>query len=93
MASLFYPYFFLLTVVASLLRGANRFRQYRKKRGMSILHDWKDWLGGYPLEVTSVQELEAILQAAGFATERVVRTRGWGCNQLVLRRTGSPASA
>src|SRR5215204_5390487 len=37
-----------------LLRGRNpvvRYTEYKRTRGMSVVHDWHDWLGGLPFEV------------------------------------------
>lgn len=58
------------------------------ERGMSLWHDYIDWLGGYPFEVASPADVRAWLSAQGFAmrTERTVGNRQ-GCNEFVLART------
>ncbi len=43
-------------------RGLGRWRakvrQYKTQRGMSYYHDVKDWLGGYPMEFSSIAEVK-----------------------------------
>jgi 2-polyprenyl-3-methyl-5-hydroxy-6-metoxy-1,4-benzoquinol methylase len=64
-----------------------RYREYRKARGMSLLHDWMDWLGGLPFEVAKPEEAFTFLRERGF-TLRGLRTRGgsYGCNEFVFSR-------
>lgn len=65
--------------------------RYRGNRGMSRWRDIIDWVGGYPYEVASADELIAFYCEQGFSVARVESTRGLGCNELVLRRGGVPA--
>jgi 2-polyprenyl-6-hydroxyphenyl methylase/3-demethylubiquinone-9 3-methyltransferase len=60
MTGVFLSYFVGRGFLADLVRVRNpvaRYRQYKKRRGMSVLHDWRDWLGGYPFEVASRQSV------------------------------------
>lgn len=68
-------------VVARTLRGATQ------GRGMDTVIDWIDWLGGYPFEVATPDEIVAHFARDGFALTRL-RTvgPGHGCNEFVLRR-------
>ena len=59
----------------------------RRERGMSARHDWTDWVGGFPFEFASFELLVAYFAARGFSLVNSRRTVGWGCNELVLRRT------
>lgn len=61
-------------------------REYSRKRGMSLFHDWRDWLGGYPFEVAKPEEVARKLTAAGFELQRQALTRGLGCNEFVFLR-------
>ena len=61
-------------------------REYARKRGMSIFHDWKDWLGGYPFEVARPEDVVRGLTADGFGLQRQMLTRGLGCNEFVFFR-------
>ena len=52
---------------------------------MSLIHDWFDWLGGYPFEVAKPEEVIGFFATRGFAVAKVRTTRRQGCNQFVLR--------
>jgi 2-polyprenyl-6-hydroxyphenyl methylase/3-demethylubiquinone-9 3-methyltransferase len=89
--STFVPYFVGRGLIADVLRVRNplsRYREYRRTRGMSMAHDWVDWLGGYPFEVAKPEEVFHFCQSRGFDLHRL-RTCGGklGCNEFVLRRT------
>ena len=84
--SVFYPIFFTTAFLASVLRRRNVFSEYRNGRGMSITHDWSDWLGGLPFEVARVDELFHFGRARGFVLENIVTNNGHGTNQLVFRK-------
>jgi 2-polyprenyl-6-hydroxyphenyl methylase/3-demethylubiquinone-9 3-methyltransferase len=62
--------------------------QYKKSRGMSRWHDMVDWLGGYPYEFTSAQQLADFFEADGFRLRRLEANTGYGNHQLVFERTG-----
>jgi 2-polyprenyl-6-hydroxyphenyl methylase/3-demethylubiquinone-9 3-methyltransferase len=52
--SVFLPYFFSRAVAASIIKKENVFSNYRRNRGMTIVQDWFDWVGGFPFEVAKV---------------------------------------
>lgn len=85
----FFPLFWLYSLVLDLrnreLPGSH-IRNYALKRGMSITHDWRDWLGGYPFEVAKPDEVARRLSANGFELQRQTLTRGLGCNEFVFKR-------
>jgi hypothetical protein len=83
------PYFVgsqLLTDVARLRNPFEYYRAYKQKRGMSVVRDWIDWLGGYPFEVASATEIFDFMRARGFRLDRLISTNGSGCNEFVFRR-------
>ena len=58
--SIFVPYFVLRGLAADLLQLKNplsRYRRYSEVRGMSVVRDWIDWLGGYPFEYAKPEEI------------------------------------
>jgi len=60
-----------------------------KERGMNFYHDVVDWVGGYPYEYGSVEEIEALCQSLGFAPVRTLRAGvPTGCNEFVFRKHG-----
>ena len=91
--STFVPYFVVRGVLADVVRFRNpvvRYREYRRTRGMSITHDWMDWLGGYPFEVARPESIFDFYHTRGFSLERLKTCGGrLGCNEFVFARTGS----
>jgi 2-polyprenyl-6-hydroxyphenyl methylase/3-demethylubiquinone-9 3-methyltransferase len=75
---------------SDLVRTGNplkTWREYRKHRGMSPLHDTLDWLGGLPFEVAKPEDIILPVQREGFALTNLVTQRGtMGCVEYVFRR-------
>jgi 2-polyprenyl-6-hydroxyphenyl methylase/3-demethylubiquinone-9 3-methyltransferase len=63
--------------------------QWRRgtRRGMSRWHDLLDWVGGFPFEVASPEEIFRFYRDRGFGLEELTTQRGSpGCNEFVFRR-------
>jgi 2-polyprenyl-6-hydroxyphenyl methylase/3-demethylubiquinone-9 3-methyltransferase len=59
--------------------------QYRKNRGMTKWRDIIDWVGGYPYEVSTPDEVFDFCRARGFELTKLNCGRvGLGCNQFVF---------
>jgi SAM-dependent methyltransferase len=78
-----------------LVRGVNPIkwvREYRKLRGMNYWHDAHDWLGGYPYESASAEEVAAFMKRQGFTllksfnTESSLGLTGSGCAEYLFIR-------
>ncbi len=82
--------------VAGLLVTGRRphryFTEYRQNRGMDWSHDMEDWLGGYPYESTTYEEVGRFLTQRGF---EVVKSKVWprrlgllgsGCGEYLFHR-------
>jgi 2-polyprenyl-6-hydroxyphenyl methylase/3-demethylubiquinone-9 3-methyltransferase len=83
------PYFMGRRFISDVVRGRNpltHYREYHRNRGMSVIRDWVDWLGGFPFEVASPAATFEFVRARGFRLERLVTTLGSGCNEFVFRR-------
>ena len=93
--SVFVPYFVGRGLGADLLRIRNplaRYREYRRTRGMSLVHDWVDWLGGYPFEVARPEEVFHFCHTRGFHLRKLKTCGGkLGCNEFVLGKTRTEA--
>ena len=80
---------FARCLAADALRGRNPLARYlgTAGRGMSVWHDWVDWVGGYPYEVAKPEEVFGAVAEHGF-TLTALRTCGGhaACNQFVFRR-------
>ena len=89
-AGFFYVYFGVGLFVADLLRLRNPFRRHSgDRRGMKFRYDVIDWVGGYPFEVASPQEVEGYARARGFDCRCVFfAARRHGCNEYLLHRRG-----
>jgi SAM-dependent methyltransferase len=87
------PFFFTLFFVCGLgidlvhLRNPiARYTDHRKYRGMSLVHDWLDWLGGYPYEYATADALTDFVAERGFRLlKREPPPIGFGNNQLVYQ--------
>lgn len=86
--AIYIPYFFLPAFGWDLLKLRNPFRrytEYKRQRGMSKVHDWYDWLGGYPFEVAKPEEIFDFYRKKGFELRRLISCAGGlGCNQFVF---------
>jgi 2-polyprenyl-6-hydroxyphenyl methylase/3-demethylubiquinone-9 3-methyltransferase len=88
-SAVFFPLFWLYSLALDCQRReipGSHIRNYALKRGMSITHDWRDWLGGYPFEVAKPADVVNTLSAKGFELRRQILTRGLGCNEFVFER-------
>jgi 2-polyprenyl-6-hydroxyphenyl methylase/3-demethylubiquinone-9 3-methyltransferase len=84
------PHFVGRQLLSDAVRGRNPFeyyRSYRQLRGMSVIRDWHDWLGGYPYEVATPTATFDFFRARGFVLARMKTTNGLGCNEFVFLRT------
>lgn len=90
----FFPLFAAVGALQDLLRMRNPAGRYRDsdRRGMSLVRDWHDWLGGYPFEVARPDEVFRFLRDRGFVLQDLSTTTGWGCNEFVFRRGGPPSA-
>ena len=80
------------TWVGANLKSLLRKRRLRRKRprGMTAWHDAVDWVGGYPFEVASREEVISFFEQRGFSEENVVSVgRKQGCNQFVFRKSNN----
>ena len=57
-----------------------------KDRGMSVWHDWVDWIGGWPFEVATPDAVVNPLSERSFCLHKIKTVgNGWGCNEYVLK--------
>jgi 2-polyprenyl-6-hydroxyphenyl methylase/3-demethylubiquinone-9 3-methyltransferase len=71
-----------------------RWTAYDKNRGMSHWRDIIDWVGGYPYEVATPDEIFDFYRARGFTlTKLKCGGVGLGCNEFVFLRNGTSENA
>ena len=56
-----------------------------KLRGMDFMHDVIDWVGGYPYEYASIQEIKDLIAPYGFKCIKEIDSNvPTGCNEMVF---------
>jgi len=66
--------------------------EYRRRRGMSKWYDIVDWVGGYPYEFATPDQIFDFYRARGFTlTKMKCGGVGLGCNEFVFDRTNLAA--
>jgi 2-polyprenyl-3-methyl-5-hydroxy-6-metoxy-1,4-benzoquinol methylase len=82
----------LKALVGATLRGQpgeylRSWSNYRQSRGMSKWHDIIDWVGGYPYEFATPDQLFDFYRERGFALAKMkCGGAGLGCNEMVFER-------
>jgi 2-polyprenyl-6-hydroxyphenyl methylase/3-demethylubiquinone-9 3-methyltransferase len=84
------PWFAGRRFVIDCLKGDNPvlfYKKYKERRGMSPVHDWFDWLGGYPFEVARPEQIFRFYRDKGLTLTNLT-TKGAlaGCNEFVFVR-------
>lgn len=83
--------------LAYTARGGNfaaYLKNYQTKRGMDFMTDVRDWLGGYPYESASPDEVREFMAQRGFTLEKSLNAQpvkvcgffGSGCAEYVFRK-------
>ena len=72
-------------------------RNYSKKRGMDFFHDVHDWLGGWPYESISADEVNALMAFINFTSKPIITPKrkfldraaeffGSSCDEYIYRK-------
>jgi 2-polyprenyl-6-hydroxyphenyl methylase/3-demethylubiquinone-9 3-methyltransferase len=65
----------------------NALRNRKSARGMSVFYDFYDWIGGYPFEVSTPEEIFDYFKARGYLLKKIKTVGGkMGCNEFVFQR-------
>lgn len=86
---IFFPVFALAGLLSDLTQTKNpikRYTKYQKERGMSLIHDWIDWLGGYPFETAKPGDVFDFYFNKGFTMTKLATRQSLGCNQFVFHK-------
>ena len=67
-------------------RYFDQYREYKKSRGMSRIHDIIDWIGGYPYEFAKVQDLASFYTKDSFRLTKRLENDAYGNHQLVFAK-------
>lgn len=60
---------------------------YKRNRGMSVMYDLIDWMGGFPFEFARYEVLEGYIRARGFELIKGNQATSLGCHEMVFVRT------
>jgi len=78
------PYFIFARKLFHIIRGKKNIR------GMSLWHDMLDWLGGYPFEVSTPENVTLYFTKKGYS---LIKThlcgKKMGCNEFLFRKNAS----
>ena len=55
----------------------------KKRRGMSVMYDLLDWVGGFPYEFASYSVLNKYMYARKFKLEKGRENTSLGCHEMV----------
>ena len=91
----FFPYFVISGLVKDALRLRSpwrRYVEYKKRRGMSLVHDWLDWLGGFPFEVARPEKMLSFYRQRRFILEEMKTTSGDDTNHFLFRKAAAAES-
>lgn len=90
--------YYAIYVGGLTLAGRNPLKRLREisPRGMDIKHDVHDWMGGYPYESTTPEEVESFMMRLGFSAvaQKPVKIHalgilGSGCSEYVYQKAGA----
>jgi 2-polyprenyl-6-hydroxyphenyl methylase/3-demethylubiquinone-9 3-methyltransferase len=59
---------------------------YKKKRGMSVMTDMIDWMGGFPFQFASYSAIESYVSHRNFRLVAGRRNTSLGCHEQVFQR-------
>jgi 2-polyprenyl-6-hydroxyphenyl methylase/3-demethylubiquinone-9 3-methyltransferase len=87
----FIPAFALRDLAADLVWRRNplrRYAEYKRNRGMSVVRDWCDWLGGYPFEVAKPEQVFDFYRDRRLHLNKLKTCGGSvGCNEFIFERS------
>ena len=82
---IFWSPFFVLGMLR--LNPFKKWKEYKKRRGMSPHYDIVDWMGGYPFEVAKPEEIIHFYLNIGYELKKLKTCGGrLGCNEFVFKK-------
>lgn len=80
--TLYTPYFVVIRYIVRLISGRRTL-----ERGMSYWHDMIDWLGGFPFEVASREQISEYYTRRGYRILKIIGCgKRSGCNEFVMQK-------
>lgn len=76
------PYLLVMRYIVRVIT-----KRTKLERGMSLWHDMKDWVGGYPFEVAKPEEILEYFNGENYKLERLKTCAGrHGCNEYIFKK-------
>jgi len=87
-------YFSSGLLIADLLRFRNPLKRYTNRtRGMNLYYDVVDWIGGYPFETATPEEIFSYYYKKGFELTKLITVAGkMGCNEFTFFKRSAKES-
>lgn len=80
-----YFFYWLIALAKFVVTGKNPFSKSR--RGMNYYYDVVDWVGGYPYEFASPDEIKEFIEPRGFTQKYFIKSEvPTGCNEFVFQK-------
>jgi 2-polyprenyl-6-hydroxyphenyl methylase/3-demethylubiquinone-9 3-methyltransferase len=81
-------FYIIIALAKMIVTRKNPFT--KKKRGMSFYYDVVDWIGGYPYEYASKEDIIDLMTKKGFAFLKFIKAAvPTGCNEFVFLKGGT----
>jgi 2-polyprenyl-6-hydroxyphenyl methylase/3-demethylubiquinone-9 3-methyltransferase len=81
-----YTLYLIFGITVSGKNTIKYIKDYHTLRGMNFFTDIKDWLGGYPYEYASTQEITDYFKNLGYIAKKISKARSLGCNEYLIGR-------
>ncbi len=81
-----YTSYYVAGLLAHFKNPIRYIKNYQSLRGMNFYTDIKDWLGGYPYEYSTPEQIINFFLERNFEHEKTVKARSLGCNEFLFRK-------
>lgn len=81
-----YIIYFVFGLVANFKNPILYIKSYSTLRGMNFYTDIKDWLGGYPYEFATIDEIKEYFKKHNLRCIKNTKVRSIGCNEFLLKK-------
>ncbi len=79
-----YVFYYVTGLIVHFINPFKYIKNYVSLRGMSFYTDIKDWLGGYPYEFATIDEIKDFFKKYNLKCIKYKEVRSIGCNEFLL---------
>lgn len=84
LADAIYTTYYVVGLLFNWINPITYISQYRSLRGMSFMTDIRDWLGGYPYEYATADQIIEFFKKQEFTCIKMTPARSIGCNEFLF---------